>query len=685
LKATREHQLYPLALSALCAFALWLRWANFTWMHIDERVFVERTLGFWGGDFNPHFFNYPTLQLYLASLFQYLYFQLFATVSIESFIAYAYFADDQAALAVARALTTLMAVATVPVVAAIGYRLYGMSGGLIAGFLLCILPLHVRYSHLATTDAPAALWMSLALLFAVGMVQEGRLRDYVLAGICAGLAATSKYPAALVGASVVAAALWAHPAKRRRGLLLVIGCALLSFVLTTPYVLLDFPGFWQDFAGMANEHLLNRNEFAAARPPALAGLFALPTHLYYGAGLAFSLVLLAALAYRPKDWRRDELVVLIALLLFLLLLALSSSTFMRYALPIAPLIAVVCARILARQKFYIALAGLALASAEPLYTSWHLHRALAGPDTRTETAAFLAQETPQGSMVLAAPSVGGRARLLSLDSVQGRQRAFSKSFSDEELTRAYKLLSQRDDLPPLYIQWGSQHLLSQMAPPHVAATDSTWLLWYEHPLTPHGPDAAALRPLLERASWRAEFSPGDIREARFDGTDWYFAPIGSGHKARATGPSIRLARLPLLHPAPAVPSARQFFSLLYRLRRSAQAVAERDWPQLIDYNTSLLKQADYLRTLTAPHTLFQLCYDLASAWYAQGETKRAAHYWNQAILLDPQSIATHYWLGRAYQDLKDYDKAQTHYHRAQAINPLYSDVSQRLRSIDTKP
>ena len=47
-------------------FALWLRWPDFAWMHIDERVFVERTLGFWSADLNPHFFNYPTLQLYLS-------------------------------------------------------------------------------------------------------------------------------------------------------------------------------------------------------------------------------------------------------------------------------------------------------------------------------------------------------------------------------------------------------------------------------------------------------------------------------------------------------------------------------------------------------------------------------------------------------------------------------------------
>ncbi|MFT5374609.1 MAG: 4-amino-4-deoxy-L-arabinose transferase-like glycosyltransferase, partial [Candidatus Latescibacterota bacterium] len=433
MKAAQERLFYPLAISALCTLALWLRWADFTWMHIDERVFVERTLGFWSGDLNPHFFNYPTLQLYLASLAQYVYFFFFVDTPVEAFIAYAYFADDHAMLAIARGLTTIMAVATVPAVAALGRRLYGTSGGLIAGFLLCILPLHVRYSHLATTDVPATLWMTLALLFAVRIIQQGRLRDFALAGICAGLTAASKYPAALIFLAIPAAAFLAKSTSRQRGLSLAISCTALSFALTSPYVLLDFKSFWQDFAGMANEHLLNRNEFALASAGPFAGLYALPTHFYYGAGLVFSIALLGAIAYRPRSWHREELVVLVAFSLFALLLAFSSSTFMRYAVPLAPLMAVLCARLFARQNLFIALAGLAVVSAEPLYASWHLHNALAGRDTRAETTAFLAQHSPQGDMILAAPGDGGRARLLSFDSVMGRKKAFLKSFGNEQL------------------------------------------------------------------------------------------------------------------------------------------------------------------------------------------------------------------------------------------------------------
>jgi hypothetical protein len=43
--------------------ALWIRWPvpSMAWTHIDEKALVDHPLGFFSGDLNPHFFNYPTL------------------------------------------------------------------------------------------------------------------------------------------------------------------------------------------------------------------------------------------------------------------------------------------------------------------------------------------------------------------------------------------------------------------------------------------------------------------------------------------------------------------------------------------------------------------------------------------------------------------------------------------------
>ncbi|MDA0334946.1 MAG: hypothetical protein O2782_07270 [bacterium] len=56
-------------LVVICLVALWLRLPipEPLWQHVDERAFLLQPLGFVSGDLNPHFFNYPTLQLYLSA------------------------------------------------------------------------------------------------------------------------------------------------------------------------------------------------------------------------------------------------------------------------------------------------------------------------------------------------------------------------------------------------------------------------------------------------------------------------------------------------------------------------------------------------------------------------------------------------------------------------------------------
>ena len=194
-------------LPLLLLLALWIRWPvpSMAWTHIDEKAFVSYPLGFFSGDLNPHFFNYPTLQLYLAAL-TYLGYWLSTGEALLDFVAWRTFIDAGDILLLARGLTTiarttatLMAVATVAVTACLGRRLYGSFWGLAAATLLALAPLHVRFSHLATTDVPSVLWSTLAVLWAVRSAQRGSTRDLILSGVFCGLAAATKYPGPSLG------------------------------------------------------------------------------------------------------------------------------------------------------------------------------------------------------------------------------------------------------------------------------------------------------------------------------------------------------------------------------------------------------------------------------------------------------------------------------------------------------
>ena len=78
------------------------------------------------------------------------------------------------------------------------------------------MPLHVRFAHMAATDTPTVLWLSLALLFAVRIVQDGKLADCLWAGFFVGLAGATKYPGALIAIPVGLAALLRWPTWRTR-------------------------------------------------------------------------------------------------------------------------------------------------------------------------------------------------------------------------------------------------------------------------------------------------------------------------------------------------------------------------------------------------------------------------------------------------------------------------------------
>ena len=289
---------WRLALVLLLLAALWIRMPmpSMGWTHIDEKAFVNHPLGFFSGDLNPHFFNYPTLQLYLTAA---IYLGYWATTGDEllDFVAWHTFVEAGDLLSLARGLTSLMAVLTVGVTACIGRRLYGPTWGLAAAGLLACAPLHVRFSHLAATDVPSVLWVSLTVLWAVRAVQSRNSRDMLLAGVFCGLAAATKYPGVFCGAAILTASWVGFPDHRIRVLFSSAAGAALAFSFASPYVLLDLHTAVRDITAMAREHATD----GLLHTTANSSLDHLVTHnLRFGLGLLTCLAVAASLLWRRR-------------------------------------------------------------------------------------------------------------------------------------------------------------------------------------------------------------------------------------------------------------------------------------------------------------------------------------------------------------------------------------------------
>src|SRR5437773_6430590 len=176
----------------------------------DEESIVPRA---WhmvhGGGLDPHWFDYPTLLMYLVAPFQ-------AWEGGPSYLA-------------ARFVVLVLALGAVAASWWLGSRAYGGPASAVAAAVVAVETTAVAYSRMAVTDVPLMLGVAVALALLVGGEIE-------LGGLVAGLATSLKYPGVLL---VVPLAVAAYRQPRR--LAIGLGLAVVAFCATSPFVIAHLP------------------------------------------------------------------------------------------------------------------------------------------------------------------------------------------------------------------------------------------------------------------------------------------------------------------------------------------------------------------------------------------------------------------------------------------------------------
>jgi 4-amino-4-deoxy-L-arabinose transferase-like glycosyltransferase len=417
---TRRHRLLLSLMTAGLVVRLWDLAANLPVMHHpDEPANLTVIEHIAHGDPNPHFFNYPSLFLYLQS-----------AVSLDGPLLGWLIPGDRAVLPVAnamgsafapsvytvlvhRALSVACGVALVGVVWAIARKtVAGTVGPAVAAGLVALSPDLIEHSRYVTPDIVATLVIALGVLAALHVFESGSARSYLLAGAAVGLATSAKYNAALVAVAVVAAFLVRFLQTREwrsLGHLVLSGvAALVAFLLTTPYALLDRAAFLAGVeferahyatghAGMDGDTpafyagVLLRNE-GAITVPALIGIGLLlagsrvQRHLA-AVLLAFPLVYAAFVFSMPVRNERTIMVVLPVL-----------AVFAGYA------VSVVAARTKARQprtwQRPVAAVGAGALAVAVLCGVWSGLTVNSVHDARVQASKWVADNLPAGSSIL---------------------------------------------------------------------------------------------------------------------------------------------------------------------------------------------------------------------------------------------------------------------------------------------
>ena len=266
--------------------------------------------------------------------------------------------------------------------------------------------LHVRESHFATVDIVMTFWIALALVFSVRATETPSWRNFLLAGLAAGLAASTKYNAGIVALSIVVAA-WVSELDIKGRILRIAAAGALaafSFAATSPFVLLRYQGFLANMGGL--------DAFLYERDAPLALWGHLGTTLPYGLGWPLYLAVVIGIVRAFVRRSPRDLVLLSFVVPYFVLISGVRITFPRYVVPLVPPLIVFAAVLFDRFRSKIAAAVLIVPT---LAASIQYDRLAAERDTRLLATDYLAANVaPQTRIAVcqgyAAPAVNADRR-----------------------------------------------------------------------------------------------------------------------------------------------------------------------------------------------------------------------------------------------------------------------------------
>lgn len=346
------------------------------------------------GDLNPHFFNYGTLYLYLVAIPAGI-MRILSPGSLGQIFL------------TGRLVTVALGVLTVLVVYETGKAAGSRRLGVVAGWVLALLPMHVLHSHFATVDVAATFFVALVLLAAAHITTRAELSWYLIGGLGAGLAAATKYNAGLVIlALLVASGLgvgqgrYHIPPKEWFYLSLLV--AVLAFLAACPFVI-EFSGgphLGREFVRDLTFELRHAQQGGTAAFLGVGNGWAYHLARGLGAGLGYPLLLLALAGAGLAVWSigRPAAPGLVFGAAHFLLIGLGREYFMRYLMPLTPLLAlwtagllVWCYEMAEGQKSRLGMATVALVGVTVWgVTSWYALGQLA-PLTHPDARALAGQ------------------------------------------------------------------------------------------------------------------------------------------------------------------------------------------------------------------------------------------------------------------------------------------------------
>ncbi|MDP2940702.1 MAG: glycosyltransferase family 39 protein [Candidatus Omnitrophota bacterium] len=297
--------------------------------------------------FHPGTFNYPSLYKYMVLCLYIFYFFIGIITgryhSIVEFLTEYQMRPDNFYL-INRFLSAFLGVISVFVLYKIARYVFDRKTAIISALFLGLAYLHVRDSHFGTVDVALSFFIICSLWFIVKAREGKGCRDYLMAGVLAGLAASTKYQGALLFLPmfiVHVLNLWEETEKDARQffdkrLLLFISAFIALFLLGTPYAILDFPHFISDI-------IYEFRHLKYGHGIALGGWYHVRFSLFFGLGWSLFFASLAGIITLAIMDAKKAIMLCSFPLVYYLFMARGNTVFLRYIIPLIPFLCLTAA------------------------------------------------------------------------------------------------------------------------------------------------------------------------------------------------------------------------------------------------------------------------------------------------------------------------------------------------------
>ena len=642
--------------------------------HPDEFFLVYWPLYFSTGDFNhQHTLTafYPAFHYYLLAAFYFLYFGLLKlgglAWSMDQWVAHQFFWGGDELVRIGRWTSVVFALVTVWWAGCVGRQVWGLRAGRVAALCTAVCSIHVRQSGLVAVDVPMTCWYIGVVWAALRLMDREDIPAYLWAGLLVGWAAAAKYPGVLSCGAVVVAHFGAGRGICDRRLWLSSVAAVGSFFVATPYTLLDF----EVFAGHFSSELDHLQTGHGGQQMDL-GWWYYPS-VVLPAGLGWLGLVLAAGGAAVAWLDARGRVLLAAFAGYYLVMGAGQLVFVRYALPLLVLGAILVGGAIGRVGRPWCYALLLLGLAEPLYSSVRVVQLHLGGDTRSEARQWMETQLPSGSICCNFGGWAGDVPVWTVEGLQGRIYHYERLWGRERLDALREFILESGPRGPFYsyainlgnnrYEPGSAEIVEHFACPYV--------ILHRHQLSYSRIDTGFAKDLAARGELLVRFTPGDDAGTRYDPIDAYYWPIGPFGALRQSGPEIEIWRVGVDAPA-RWKDLPQALAKAYAVLGLAQLEAG----ELADAS-ALVERALYVDADCADG--FRVA---ARIMERLGRDREAHDFFKRLIALEPDWAANWVELGNLYRRQGEEDTALRCYARALELDPDYSDAAALRRTVE---